>query len=179
MMTSHSKTSKSPAKPKKKKSNAIPSNIRKRAMEALQKLRRAEEADDNGMVQCITCRRVMHWTEAQGGHYISRGCHATEIEEDNIWPQCPRCNGPMNGRPIDYRMNLVRKIGEDRVKRLENMKIANDILEKFKDPTDEDNEAIKALSPSDRASITQKKGKVYYKEKYDEYRRRLKELNVK
>ena len=110
----------------------------------------------------------MDWREAQGGHYIPRGCIATELEPDNVNPQCPRCNGYLNGNPIDYRISLVDKVGEARVKRLEDMKLAYN----------GSSEAMERLSPEDRASITQVKGKVYYKEKYDSYRKYLKEHNI-
>ena len=45
----------------------------------------------------------------------------TEIEPDNVWPQCKRCNQFKGGDPIVYRLRLIQKIGKDRVERLENL----------------------------------------------------------
>ena len=39
-------------------------------------------------------------TSTRGGHYIPRRHRATELEKDNIFPQCPRCNGFDEGNSI-------------------------------------------------------------------------------
>lgn len=162
MVASHSKEPVKPVakartrlKPKRKpKRKVIPKRIRETCLSAMQKLRRLEEANDEGYVSCISCGRVMHWKEAQGGHYISRTCRATELEKDNIWPQCPRCNGPLCGNPVPYRYNLVKRIGEARVKRLEDMREAYY----------GNQEAFDSLSREDQKAVLMKRGKVYYAE---------------
>lgn len=145
------------------RSKPIPKNIRDRAMANFQKLRRLEEANDEGYVTCISCGVRISWKEAQGGHYIPRANRATEIESDNVWPQCQRCNGFLNGNPISYRRNLVRKIGDVRVERIE------DMAEAWKG----DEEALASLSEDDIRSIMQTKGKVYYAEKNKEFKEKL------
>ena len=157
-----------PKKPAKKapKKKPIPKSIRQQTLAAMQKLRKLEEANDEGMVRCISCGRLMHWKESQGGHYIPRAVKPTEIDPDNIWPQCPRCNGVLYGNLTDYRFRLVKKIGEERVKRLENMKAAYY----------GDEEAMNALSDRDRIEVLRKKGKVYYSERLSEIKKRIKEL---
>ena len=162
---------KTTSRSKVKKPKPIPSNIRQKALSSFQKLRRVEEANADGMVRCISCGKVMDWRESQGGHYIPRGCTSTELEPDNVNPQCPRCNGPLNGNYICYRMGLVNKIGEERVQRLEKMMECHRA-------NYSDCDAMAELSAEDRASMTQTKGKVYYKAKYDEFRAKLKEHNV-
>lgn len=55
----------------------------------LQRLRRLEEAGDDGYCACVTCGVVRKWNDGiQGGHYITRTCTSTKLEESNIWPQC-------------------------------------------------------------------------------------------
>lgn len=161
MKTSHSKSKKKP----------IPNGIRERCMKTFQQLRRLEEANDEGYVTCISCGRRLLWSEAQGGHYVSRSCRATEIEKDNIWPQCPKCNGLLNGNVVMYRMHLVRRIGEDRVRRIENMAAAYN----------GDEDAMESLSDRDKIEVVRKKSKQYYfdrnKEYMDECRRIRKEKN--
>lgn len=162
MTASHSKTparktaAKAKAKaarPKRRK--PISKNIRSTAMANFQKLRRMQEANDEGLVQCISCGKVMHWKEAQGGHYIPRAIRPTEMDPDNVWPQCPQCNGVRAGNLIAYRYALVRKIGEARVKRLEDMRAA------YKG----DQEAFESLAPADQRQVLEKRGKLYYAEK--------------
>lgn len=144
---------------KKPKKKAIPKDIRQRCLMSFQKLRRIQEANEDGMVRCISCGKVMHWKEAQGGHYIPRGCVATEMEPDNVNPQCPRCNGFLNGNLTFYRMNLVKKIGEDRVKRLEYMYSAYRGSD----------EAVDMLESQDQIEVIRKKSKAYYLSKKQEF----------
>ena len=42
------------------------------------------------------------------------------FNEDNVHLQCEYCNTYKHGNPIDYRINLINKIGVDRVEYLEN-----------------------------------------------------------
>jgi len=66
---------------------------------------------------CISCGK--HKT-LQGGHYIAQGsCSFLRYHPDNIHGQCDTCNRFLSGNLIEYRINLVKKIGEDRVAWLE------------------------------------------------------------
>ena len=103
---------------KKKKSL---NKVRTEALTAMQLLRRLEESDDRGYCYCISCGKRMFYKQAQGGHYIPRRHRATELEKDNIFPQCPRCNGFDEGNSIGYRDGLLKTIGEQRLERIENM----------------------------------------------------------
>lgn len=58
----------------------------------LQKLVRLKAADHQGNCRCVTCGKVAHWKEMQGGHFIERGKLGTKLIEENIHPQCPGCN---------------------------------------------------------------------------------------
>lgn len=136
------------------RSKKIPATIREQCLARFQKLRRLEEANDEGYVTCISCGKRLPWNEAQGGHYVGRSCKATEIEHDNVWPQCPRCNGYLQGNLIMYRRNLVRRIGEARVKRIEDMAAA------YKG----DEDAMSSLCEKDQLEVNKKKGKTGYLE---------------
>ena len=66
---------------------------------------------------CISCGS---WSSPQCGHYMSQGHHsALRFNEDNCSRQCLRCNNYLHGNLINYRIGLVKKIGEDRVRQLE------------------------------------------------------------
>ena len=140
--------------------------LRDRALTLFQKLRRMEEANEDGYVSCISCGKLMHWKEAQGGHYIPRANRATELEHDNVWPQCQQCNGYLNGNPINYRYRLVRKIGEERVKRREHLAHA------YKG----DEESASLLSDADKISSVRLRGRQYYLERIEEYKDKIRNM---
>jgi hypothetical protein len=68
---------------------------------------------------CISCGRY-HAGQNHAGHYRSVGA-APELRfnEDNCHLQCAPCNNHRSGNAIDYRINLVKKIGVERVEFLE------------------------------------------------------------
>lgn len=49
-------------------------------------------ADENGYAKCVTCGKIDHWKDMDGGHYISRTYTAHKLLEENIHPQCKGCN---------------------------------------------------------------------------------------
>lgn len=66
---------------------------------------------------CISCQKgaIEH-----AGHYIAQGSTgALRFDPDNIHGQCSQCNVWKHGNLIEYRINLVKKIGLERVERLE------------------------------------------------------------
>ena len=65
-----------------------------------------------------------------------------------------------------YRINLIKKVGVKEVERLENMMLAS--------RGDED--ALEQLSAIDRYEVQRKKGKVYWYEKNEEFKKRIKEI---
>lgn len=68
---------------------------------------------------CISCGR-QHQGQWHAGHYLSTGAHPElRFEELNIWKQCQPCNVHLSGNVIEYRKNLIRKIGVERVEWLE------------------------------------------------------------
>lgn len=99
---------------------------RQKTLTAFQKLRRLQESDDNGYCKCICSGRIYHYKDLDGGHFIPRACKATELEPDNVWPQCRNSNKWKSGDYLTYRDRLVEKIGIERVERLENMKRASE-----------------------------------------------------
>lgn len=68
---------------------------------------------------CISCQRFANNYDA--GHYINQGSSgALRYNLDNIHKQCSfNCNRSLSGNKIEYRINLVKKIGVDRVEWLE------------------------------------------------------------
>lgn len=68
---------------------------------------------------CISCGR-MHSDQWHAGHYQGVGrMPALRFEPDNVHKQCHQCNTYFGGNPIPYRINLIKKIGIERVEWLE------------------------------------------------------------
>lgn len=79
---------------------------------------RISHIDEWGRVQCFTCGVMHDWKEVDCGHFIPRGNKTTRYELDNCRPQCTTCNRVYHGREEQFRLNLVREIGIERVNTL-------------------------------------------------------------
>ncbi|WP_186194457.1 recombination protein NinG [Burkholderia gladioli] len=68
---------------------------------------------------CISCGRF-HQGQWHAGHYRSVGSEpALRFEPNNVHLQCQPCNTYLSGNLIPYRINLIKKIGLERVEWLE------------------------------------------------------------
>lgn len=68
---------------------------------------------------CISCQRF-HTGQWHAGHYRTVGAQpALRFNELNIHKQCAPCNNHLSGNLIEYRINLIAKIGLDKVEWLE------------------------------------------------------------
>jgi hypothetical protein len=68
---------------------------------------------------CISCGRH-HSGQYHAGHYRSAGNNsAIMFDERNIHRQCAPCNSHLSGNLVEYRVNLIRKIGLEAVEWLE------------------------------------------------------------
>lgn len=89
---------------------------------------------------CISCGK--HSEKVDAGHYIAQGSSgALRYHEDNVHLQCVSCNRFKHGNLLEYRMGLIRKIGEDKVNWLEEHRNdtkkwtreeLNELLERYK-----------------------------------------------
>jgi hypothetical protein len=77
-----------------------------------------QEANEAGYVRCVTCGKIVKWNECDGGHLIPRGVRGTEVEPDNVWPQCITCNRFGNISETEYAIALADRIGWDRIEAL-------------------------------------------------------------
>jgi len=151
-------------KPKVKKYSL--STERREALHEFQRYQVESRASVNGYAKCITSGLVDHYTKLQGGHYITRNCRATELDPDNVWPQCATDNMYGKGEPVLYRRNLIDLIGLERVERLEDMYRASK----------GDEGALRRLSPEDQDKVTHKKTALEYHEIRLEYKAKRREL---
>lgn len=99
---------------------------------AMQKHVRLKAADSNGFCTCVTCGVKKHWKESQGGHFIQRS-KAHKILEENIHPQCARCNAWEMKKAttvLTYRRYMVDLYGEKFVRELEDT--ANNPVKRYR-----------------------------------------------
>jgi len=67
---------------------------------------------------CVSCGQ--HRISYDAGHYRSVGAAShLRYNEDNVHKQCVHCNQHKSGNAIDYRINLIKRIGLERVEKLE------------------------------------------------------------
>lgn len=103
--------------------------------EAQQSFNKWVRLRDDGQ-PCISCGS--HTGKRNAGHYRSVGaCPELRFEPNNCHVQCEKCNSWLSGNAIEYRINLVKKIGIGMVEWLESSHAA-------KKYTVEQLEAIKA-----------------------------------
>lgn len=100
-------------KPKKlgRKSKNPRKTAHVRAWDALSLFIRTSNADENGNVKCFTCDAVWPYKEIQAGHFI-HGDNMDFIEE-NIHPQCVRCNKYLSGNGIEYTVRMIKLYGQE------------------------------------------------------------------
>lgn len=93
-----------------------------------------ERDKDEPCISCGTQAKVQY----DAGHYRSVGAHPElRFNENNVWKQCRKCNGYWGGNLIEYRKNLIKKIGVEAVEELERndrepLKLSVDEIKKLK-----------------------------------------------
>lgn len=88
-------------------------NLKKKAIRIFHEyIRKRDEGQP-----CISCGNKR---ELQAGHFHSAGKHERlRFNSDNVNGQCKVCNYFLSGNLLNYRKNLIKKIGEDRVNKLD------------------------------------------------------------
>jgi hypothetical protein len=67
---------------------------------------------------CISCKQTPKKVNA--GHFYNANNHwNVRFDEDNVHLQCERCNSFLSGNLLEYRTNLLTKIGAERFNQLE------------------------------------------------------------
>ncbi|QDP49454.1 MAG: putative protein ninG [Prokaryotic dsDNA virus sp.] len=96
-------------KPKKKLT-------RKKVIQKLDKVfsqyTRAKYMDDNGYIECYTCRIKFPFNKIQAGHFMSRKSYSTRWEEMNVMPQCIGCNMFKQGKQYEFGKRLDADFGD-------------------------------------------------------------------
>ncbi len=77
---------------------------------------------------CVSCGKNNE-KQFHAGHYRSVGsCPELRFEELNVWRQCATCNTYLHGNLIEYRKELIKRIGVDKVECLEGAQPSNKLM---------------------------------------------------
>ena len=81
---------------------------------------RLSHADHAGNIICFTCGASKNWKyQTDAGHYQVRGKYSTRWSEENVKPQCKRCNGFLEGEQKKFGEALDALYGEGAANRIE------------------------------------------------------------
>jgi hypothetical protein len=73
---------------------------------------------------CISCQKPLRKGNTDAGHFYPTTKSFLRFNEDNVNAQCSRpCNKDMHGNLHEYRINLIKKIGLEKVEWLDNNRI--------------------------------------------------------
>ena len=73
---------------------------------------RRRDSDENGIGRCISCGKIVHWKEADAGHFVNRSHMSLRYDEKNVNLQCRACNRFDEGNAIGYSHGLIEKYGD-------------------------------------------------------------------
>lgn len=82
-----------------------------RADKWFSRLIRLTHADDTLFCSCVTCGTRYHVSSIDAGHFVDRQVLSTRWLEQNVHPQCQRCNRFMGGAKLAYVRFLFRTYG--------------------------------------------------------------------
>lgn len=104
---------------------------------------RTRDADEN----CISCQKPLKGKKFDAGHFRSVGSNPQlRFNEDNVFGQCVHCNRDKHGNLLEYRKNLVIKLGVEKVEWLENFNESNKLsIPEIKEKIQEYKNKIKQL----------------------------------
>jgi len=78
------------------------------------------KASKDGHCQCVTCKEWNPIKRTDAGHFISKSRgNAIYFEEENINPQCARCNRFHEGNKHMYTLYMIDTYGIEKVHELE------------------------------------------------------------
>lgn len=77
--------------------------------------------DTHGVAcQCISCPAIVYFGKGHASHFYSAGNYKSlRFNEDNVNYSCIKCNTFLSGNLLEYRKGLIKKIGVERVEKLE------------------------------------------------------------
>lgn len=75
-------------------------------------IRRRDSDPHTGLGRCISCKKIVHWKEADAGHFVNRKHLSLRYDEKNVNLQCRSCNRFDEGNVIGYNHGIIEKYGD-------------------------------------------------------------------
>lgn len=100
-------------------------SLHKACWKLMSELVRRKRDIGNGVVRCYTCNTPYHWKDMDAGHFEHGGSSSLSLldfHEDNLRPQCTRCNQYLSGNMAVYKDKLVKEIGIEGVNNIKALK---------------------------------------------------------
>lgn len=110
-------------KPKKRKYTKASEKSRNELVLILQKefnkfIRKRDLINDS-VFKCINCSKMKNVSKMDAGHYLAVSTHpSVRFNEFNVHGQCSYCNRFSSSGHLNYKENLIKKIGIDNFNRL-------------------------------------------------------------
>lgn len=116
---------------KRRKVDRATDRARRRALETIPELIKAADKEFAAFIRlrdrlaghpCVSSGRPLDWSgnQVDAGHYLSRGARShLRYNEDNCHAQSKHDNQFRAGNVVAYRINLIKRIGIERVEALE------------------------------------------------------------
>jgi hypothetical protein len=82
-------------------------------MQRIVRIKASVHAGEGGYINCVSCGKNDHWSNMQGGHFISRTSTRWRYDERNIHPQCPSCNLYKSGNLIPDTLYMEEMYGTE------------------------------------------------------------------
>lgn len=82
------------------------------------------ERGDGSVVKCVTCNKVAHWKQMDGGHFIPKSYLHAYLDRHNAHNQCYACNVMKSGNILEYEDFILDTYGEAELKRLKGLRYA-------------------------------------------------------
>lgn len=105
--------------PKRKKRKSNRKKLSDKLTQTFNRYIRKRNADENGMVYCITSGKRFHYKDLDAGHFITATKAILRWDERNVFPQSRYDNRSLSGRYKRYREVLVEVFGEEFVANME------------------------------------------------------------
>lgn len=121
-----SEREKKEAKAKNDEVKRVRQKLKQLSMKDKPTARRAARKEFNAYIRerdrnlpCVSCGRHHHG-QYHAGHYKPKGKNPElEFCEINVWKQCSVCNNHLSGNLVNYRAELINRIGIEKVEWLE------------------------------------------------------------
>ena len=105
-----------------RKTKSKKQKLKLRAWKLFSEWIRRRDADDDGYVSCVTCKKRAHWKEMQAGHFIAGRTLSLLFDPRNCHVQDYSCNVGRGGAYVEYFIYMENRYGREVIDELRKLK---------------------------------------------------------